>query len=203
MTAIQPSASVIGGLSFPEMNRRALLAGLAAAPALLAVGAFTSTLSPASAPAVPDLTAAVGPATDTLVRGGIRRFYPPLLAPGARLVLPAGIQAVTVEGYFENRPRVSSKASAWPHLPSADGAMADASIIPDRGAGSRMAILSGFTQGWYELVHPNGKTERVEWDARKLPYLWYWGEFGGSSDQLFMNKFYTLGLEAFSRPPFS
>jgi hypothetical protein len=32
--------------------------------------------------------------------------------------------------------------------------------------------VSGFTEGWYELIHANGRADRVMWDADRLPVLW-------------------------------
>jgi hypothetical protein len=42
----------------------------------------------------------------------------------------------------------------------------------------------------------------VSWDARKLPFLWLYGEFGATKDAPY-NRFYTLALEPFSRNPYS
>ena len=61
------------------------------------------------------------------------------------------------------------RQSAWPHVTAADGTTVDASVIPERGAPTRIAMLSGFTEGWYELIHANGRADRVTWDAGKLP----------------------------------
>jgi len=53
---------------------------------------------------------------------------------------------------------------------------------PERGAATRIAMLSGFSEGWYELIHASGRADRVTWDARKLPFLWFYGEFGATND---------------------
>jgi hypothetical protein len=37
-------------------------------------------------------------------------------------------------------------------MTAADGTTVDASVIPGRGAPTRIAIVSGFTAGWYELI---------------------------------------------------
>jgi hypothetical protein len=135
------------------------------------------------------------------VRGGERRYNAPLLAPGTRLVLPAGIQAVAVKDYYRG-PHLASVRTAWPRVKATDGTTVDASIVPKRGAPTRVAILSGFTEGWYEVIHVNGRADRVTWDARKLPFLWFYGEFGATKDAPY-NRFYTLALEPFSRNPYS
>jgi hypothetical protein len=64
-------------------------------------------------------------------------------------------------------------------------------------------ILSGFTEGWYELIHANGRADRVTWDAGKLPFLWLYGEFGGTNEAPYRNRFYTLALQPLSRNPYS
>jgi hypothetical protein len=140
--------------------------------------------------------------TDDLLRGGERRYNAPLLTPGTRLVLPAGVKALPVQDYYRH-PHLASVQSAWPRVTASDGTTVDASIIPERGAPTRIAILSGLTEGWYEVIHASGRADRVTWDARKLPFLWFYGEFGATSDAPYHRRFYTLALEPFSRNPYS
>jgi hypothetical protein len=71
-----------------------------------------------------------------------------------------------------------------------------------RGAPTRIAILSRFTEGWYELIHANGRADRVTWDAGKLPVLWVYGEFGATKESPYRDRFYTLALQALSRNPY-
>jgi len=141
-------------------------------------------------------------ATDELVRGVERRYNAPLLTPGTRLVLPADIKAVPIQDYYRH-PQLASAETTWPHMTATDGTTVDASIIPERGAPTRIAILSGFTDGWYELIHASGRADRVTWDARTLPFLWFYGEFGATNDAPYHNWFYTLALQPFSRNPYS
>jgi hypothetical protein len=75
-------------------------------------------------------------------------------------------------------------------------------VIPGRGAPTRIAILSGFTEGWYELIHANGRADRVMWDAGQLPVLWVYGEFGATKEHPFRDRFYTLALQPLSRNPY-
>lgn len=130
-----------------------------------------------------------------------RRYNAPLLTPGTRLLLPAGVKAVPVQDYY-HRPHLASAASAWPHIRAADGTTVDASVIPARGAPTRIAILSGFTEGWYELIHANGRADRVMWDAGQLPVLWVYGEFGATKENPYRDRFYTLALQPMSRNPY-
>jgi hypothetical protein len=174
-----------------------MLGGLAASAIPVLYG-LESASSAVAAPA----PGSVRDASDELVRGVERRYNAPLLAPGTRVVLPADIKAVAVKDYY-SRPHLASVESAWPRVRATDGTAVDASIVPERGAPTRIAILSGFTEGWYEVIHASGRADRVTWDARKLPFLWFYGEFGATKDAPYHNRFYTLALEPFSRNPYS
>jgi hypothetical protein len=179
------------------LSRRGVLGGLAALPVVLyGVGSATPALAAAAARPGSVLTA-----TGDLVRGAERRYNAPLLTPGTRLVLPAGVKAVPVRDYY-HRPRLAPAGSAWPYMRAADGTTVDASVIPDRGAPTRIAILSGFTEGWYELIHANGRADRVMWDAGQLPVLWVYGEFGATKEHPYRDRFYTLALQPMSRNPY-
>src|SRR6266852_3324930 len=142
--------------------------------------AQTGSGSPALAPTV-TRPGSVPKATDELVRGAERRHNAPLLTPGTRLVLPAHIKALPIQDYYSH-PQLASAETAWPHMTATDGTTVDASIVPERGAPTRIAILSGFTEGWYELIHASGRADRVTWDARELPFLWFYNEFGATDD---------------------
>ena len=177
--------------------RRTILGGLAALPVLYTVASATPALASSAARPAGATTAADG----DLVRGQERRYNAPLLAAGTRLLLPGGVKVVPVVDYY-HRPQLGRAASAWPHLRATDGSTVDASVIPERGAPTRVAILSGFTEGWYQLAHTSGRADRVAWDARKLPYLFVHGEFGGTDEEPFHGRFYTLALQPMSRNPY-
>jgi hypothetical protein len=178
-------------------GRRSVLGGLAALPVVLyGVGSAAPALA-----ATATRPGSVPTATGDLVRGVERRYNAPLLTPGTRLVLPTGIKAVPVQDYYHH-PHLALAESAWPHMRAADGTTVDASVIPEHGAPTRVAILSGFTQGWYELIHANGRADRVMWDAGQLPVLFAHGEFGGSDAEPFRSRFYTLALQPMSRNPY-
>ena len=177
-------------------GRRGVLGGLAALPVLYSVGSATRALAaPAARPGT------VPTAAGDLVRGAERRYNAPLLRPGTRLLLPAGVTAVPVLDYY-HRPHLAPAASAWPHLTAADGSTVDASVVPGRGAPARTAIVTGFTAGWYELIHANGRADRVMWDAGQLPVLFVSGEFGATDEHPFRGRFYTLALQPMSGNPY-
>jgi hypothetical protein len=185
------------GAERETVNRRGVLGGLAALPVVVygAGSAVPALAEPGTRPG------GGRGATGDLVRGPERRYNAPLLTPGTRLVLPAGVKAVPVLDYY-HRPHLARAASAWPHVKAAGGTTVDASVIPDRGAPTRVAILSGFAAGWYELAHASGRADRVTWDARELPYLFVYGEFGGTDEEPFKDRFYTLALQPMSRNPY-
>src|SRR5215472_75409 len=185
------------GVGSGTLGRRSVLGGLAAVPVLSSLVGSATSASAATAARRGSVPAAAG----DLVQGAERHYSPPLLAPGTRLVLPAGIKAVPVRDYY-GRPRLAPAASAWPYMRAADGTTVDASVIPGRGAPTRVAVLSGFTDGWYELRHANGRADRVTWDARAMPFLWLYGEFGGSGKHRY-DQFYSLALLPMSVNPYS
>ncbi|HSY16315.1 MAG TPA: hypothetical protein VK816_10030 [Jatrophihabitantaceae bacterium] len=181
------------------LTRRGVLGGLAAIPVLYGIGSTAPALAttPKPKPGAPKATAD----TAELVRGVERRYNAPLLSPGTRLVLPDGIKAVPIQDYY-HRPHLAAVESAWPRMRAVGGATVNASIIPEAGAPTRIAMLSGFKVGWYELIHANGRADRVTWDASKLPFLWFYGEFGATNEAPYQNRFYTLALQPFSRNPY-
>ena len=189
----EPTDGVGGG----TLGRRSVLGGLAAIPVLSGLVGSAAPASAAAAARRGSVPAAAG----DLALGVERRYNAPLLAAGTRLVLPAGVKAVPVQDYY-HRPRLAPKASAWPHVRAADGTTVDASVIPARGAPTRIAILTGFTEGWYELIHANGRADRVMWDAGQLPVLRVHGEFGATKEHPFRDRFYTLALQPLSRNPY-
>lgn len=46
------------------------------------------------------------------------------------------------------------------------------------------------------------EADRVTWDAGKLPFLWLYGEFGGTNEVPYHHRFYTLALQPLSRNPY-
>jgi hypothetical protein len=198
----QAEAERVDGVGGVTLSRRDVLGGLAALPVLYDIGSATPAPATAALGTTATRPGSVPKATDDLVRGVERRYNAPLLTPGTRLVLPAGINAVPIQDYYR-RPHLVSAKSAWPRMTATDGTAVDASIVPERGAPTRIAMLSGFAEGWYELIHASGRADRVTWDALNLPFLWFYGEFGATNDTPYRNRFYTLALQPFSRNPYT
>ena len=185
------------GVGSGTLGRRSVLGGLAAIPVLSSLVGSATSASAATAARRGNVPAAA----EELVKGVERHYSPPLLTPGTRLVLPAGIKAVPIQDYY-HRPQLAPAASAWPRMRAADGAMVDASVVPERGAPTRVAMLTGFTDGWYEIRHANGRADRVTWDASAMPFLWLHGEFGGAGKRPY-DRFYSLALQPMSANPYS
>jgi hypothetical protein len=196
-----PEAGPADGAGGGTLARRNVLGGLAALPVLVSIGSAAPALA-ATATATAVRPGRVPAAAGDLVRGTERRYNAPLLTAGTRLVLPAGVKAVPVLDYY-HRPHLAPAASAWPHVRAADGTTVDASVIPERGAPTRIAIVTGFTEGWYEVAHTSGRADRVMWDASKLPYLFVYGEFGGTDEEPYRGRFYSLALQPMSHNPYA
>ena len=78
------------------------------------------------------------------------------------------------------------------------------SMLPPYGTVSEIVYLTGFQPdaAWYEIAHPGkGVAFRVEWDAARMPYLWYWQEFGAGDGYPWYGRHYNIGLEPFSSYP--
>lgn len=192
MSGGRPGASSSAGVS-----RRTFLAGVAASS--LALGAGAARVGPAAAVPANGTTSTGG--APAAVRGGLRRFSRPVIQPGYQLRLPGGLDVTPSVGFVgTDRRRMSGlRGQAWPVVPAASGGSVDLSIAPPPGAPSESACLTGFRDGWYELVDTNGDVvARTEWDAAEFPWLHVWQEWGASTEYPFWGRFYSLGLEPFS-----
>lgn len=183
----------VGGATLSRRRVLGGIGGLAAIPVLYGIGAAT-----------PAVAATTTDATDVLARAAERTYNAPRLQPGTRLVLPPGINAVSIQDYYR-RPHLASAETAWPNVIAADGTMVDASTVPQRGAPTCVAMLSGFgtSGGWYEIIHANGRADRVVWDAGKFPVLRLYAEYGATRQHPLQDRWYTLALQPFSRNPYS
>lgn len=130
-------------------------------------------------------------------------FGPPFLQPGCGIRLPDGISVQPhPEAVAPGGRRVSGPGSfPWPKDP---GNATDLSVVPDPGTPSDVVYLTGFPGGeaWYEVFRPEANLGmRVEWDARQMPFMWYWQEFGGTTGYPWYGRNYNIGLEPFSSAP--
>ena len=134
-------------------------------------------------------------------------FGAPFLVPGCKIRLPDGIAARPHGDAVEAGARRvgSPDPFAWPNGTGIDGDTVDFSIVPESGTSSELFYLSGFGDtGSYEIMRPDvGTGMRVHWDAKTLPYLWYWQEFGGTQSWPWWGRNFNIGLEPNSSYPTS
>ncbi len=129
-------------------------------------------------------------------------FGRPFLDRTCRIDVPGGLTIHPNEQGHVDQRRLSSESSAWPFAIGAKGEKIDLSQLPEPGTPSDWAYLSGFTDAWYEVNHPEKAIGmRVEWDAETMPYLWYWQEFGAPTGYPWYGRNYNIGLEPFSSVP--
>ena len=130
-------------------------------------------------------------------------YGPPFLQEACRITLPPGTEVITHDVPIDPAGRrVVAGRFPWPKLPSPGGGTVDLSVVPKQGTESDIVYLTGFTEGWYEMVRPDdGLRLRVEWDLHTMPYLWFWQEFGASQIHPWYGGLYAVGLEPFSSYP--
>ena len=127
----------------------------------------------------------------------------PFMKPGCRLTVPDGLELLVHPMAGERRIDPSA-APAWPVMTGADGEPVDLSVIPERNTASEMLYLTGFAgdEAWYRIEdEERGLGARVSWDAKQMPYLWYWQEFGAGKEYPWYGGAYVVGLEPFTSLP--
>ncbi len=93
----------------------------------------------------------------------------------------------------------SSEEFSWPTGKSANGEQIDFSILPPFGTPGEMLYVHNFPSGWYRVETPSrSMAVEVSWDKTIFPYLWYWQEYGYSTEAPWFGKHYNIGLEPFS-----
>ncbi|WP_117595515.1 aldose 1-epimerase [Haloprofundus halophilus] len=124
---------------------------------------------------------------------------PPLLAPDARLDVPAarGVVEDYGDGYPNRRLRSGAEFD-WPNAPGHDGGEIDLSTdVPGQDAEIHdLAYAIDLSEGWYALTNPElnlGFALRFPTDP--FESLWYWQPFGGYAESPFWNRTYNVGLE--------
>lgn len=131
-------------------------------------------------------------------------FGAPFLRPGCRIRLPDGIDVIPHPEAINPPNRLVAPGGPWqwPEVPRPAGDPVDLSVIGAPGEPSDIVYLTGFSEGWYEMLAADSATGvRVAWDARVMPYLWRWQELGASAGYPWWGRAYTVGLEPFSSYP--
>jgi galactose mutarotase-like enzyme len=133
-------------------------------------------------------------------------FGRPFLDEGAIIDAPASRFIVNdvMENYEPRRFQVRAQ-SAWPHAPTPDGAMADASIVPSVGAAEaqEMAYITGLNDGWYAITNPVRRVGfGVRFDPELYRYIWYWQQLGGAGKGFpWWGRLHTTALEPWTSYP--
>lgn len=128
-----------------------------------------------------------------VVRGGTRQYLRPRIAPGHRLVLPAG--ATILAGGTGGRP------TAWPYA-YRGGQVVDLGEMATPGSPTQSVVLSfPDAHGWYEIRDQYGVlTDRRTWDAGRLPHLRLDQEWGATRTHPYWGatEVYAVRLEPVS-----
>ena len=118
-------------------------------------------------------------------------FGAPLLAPGARIDLPAA-QTATGEAPPPAATLPAGQSGAWPMLGGDD-----LSTFPDSARNSQdFARIAGFDAGWFAIRNPaRGAGVALRWDEKLFPLLGYWRLAGGGDDYPWYGSRAMLALE--------
>jgi hypothetical protein len=135
-----------------------------------------------------------------VVRGGARQYARPRIAPGHRLVLPAGTTVLRAGSAHLPAPGPAS-ASPWPYA-VIGGRTVDLAQMAAPGSPTAAAVLAGFGgRGWYEIRDQEDVlVDRREWDGGRLPQLRLSQEWGASTAHPYWGAFYTVRLEPVALP---
>ncbi len=102
---------------------------------------------------------------------------------GDRIVLPATIQSLSIEGSRSNRLGKPGRKVSWPMATTAEGGATDLSVAhpPSSGIGDKLfAGPLSPTENWCALERPSaGVGIRFTFDTAECPYLGLWLCFGG------------------------
>ena len=133
-------------------------------------------------------------------------FGRPFLGEGCRIRLPDGATVVPHDEpiHPDGRRVRGGKKYAWPLAKGESGEEVDLSVLPESGTLSEMLYLTDLPKGQYEVENPGtGLGLRVGWDVERMPYLWFWQEYGASNFYPWYGRHYNIGLEPFSSFPTS
>ncbi|MDR3774485.1 MAG: hypothetical protein P4L26_14105 [Terracidiphilus sp.] len=103
--------------------------------------------------------------------------------PGDRIVLPATIERLRLEGSGGGRLGKGGDQVSWPVATLTDGSRSDLSVAegPESGIGDKLfAGPLTATENWCTLERPRaGVAIRIRFDAKANPYLGLWICYGG------------------------
>lgn len=126
-------------------------------------------------------------------------FGPPFLEPGCRIETGARTVVVVDEPTAPRLFRVGQYA--WPYVETVDGGRHDLRRVPSLAGARDIVYLTDFDRGRYDLTNPTlGIRVAARWNARVLPYCWYWQEYRADGYPWY-GRHYNIGLEPFAGYP--
>lgn len=130
-------------------------------------------------------------------------FGRPFLGPGGTIELPPEVEVVTgdISRTHAQRRLASDRVFNWREAVGPDGAPVDLSLLPPAGTPSEMVYLRGFDEGRYVVRGAGGLGLALAWDARVMPHVWFWQEFGAAKSYPWFGRHYNIGLEPFTSTP--
>jgi len=109
-------------------------------------------------------------------------FGRPFLDEGAVVDVPAKRFLVhePMDGYEPRRFQPNASAD-WPHVPTPDGGMDDASRVPAYGdmQAQVLGYITELDDGWYAITNRARQAGfALRFDQSLYPYIWYWQQLG-------------------------
>ncbi len=119
-----------------------------------------------------------------------------VIEQGDRILLPASVKEVTVEGSARNRLGPSGTKHAWPHAAFAGFGSSDLSLVGNASDGIGDKLFAAAPQEGWCAIERSRLQYRVElrFDPRELPYLGLWICYGGWPEHL-PDQQYCVALE--------
>jgi hypothetical protein len=133
-------------------------------------------------------------------------FGRPFLDEGAVIDVPARRFLVheAMPGYEPRRFQPGANAD-WPHVPTPDGAVADASRVPAYGAlqAQEMAYMAELSEGWYAITNPARQVGfGLRFDPALFRTVWYWQQLGDVAQGYpWWGRVHTAALEPWTSYP--
>lgn len=128
----------------------------------------------------------------------------PFLDEHCVISMPDSVLIITEKAEPNSSGRVKRGGEyQWPFAKDEYNEQVDLSLLPVIGTASDIVYLKGFNEnGWYKVENAaKGLGIKVNWDAKLLPYLWYWQEFGAMKSYPWYGRHYNIGLEPFAGYP--
>lgn len=111
--------------------------------------------------------------------------------------IDTGARRFTADPDTEGNIADAGTSHEWPHVAGRGGTTFDLMELP--AVGSRRMVfgwLSDFTDAWATITNRDlGLTVRLEWDATRLPYAWFWQELNHSTGFPWFRRARVMAIE--------